>query len=141
MHKILTSLISRHQKKVRFLMAGGFNTIIGLSVYPALYILLSKFGFGYIEILIPAQIIAITFSFVTNKYFVFKTIGNLKAEYLKFIVFHGIYFFLNLIFLPFFVEIFGMSPILSQIIFSIFVIMLSYSWHTYITFKPPGRLF
>jgi putative flippase GtrA len=131
----MRQLVSRHEKKLRFLIAGGINTLIGLSVYPALYFLTSPLGAGYIQVLLWAQIICITFSFVTNKYFVFKTKGNIKKEYAKFFAFYAIYFAINLIFLPIMVEGLGISPIIAQTIFSIAIVISSYFWHNFITFR------
>lgn len=122
-------------KKIRFLVAGGINTIVGLSVYPLLYILFDPMGLGYLGVLIISQLICINFSFVSNKYFVFKTQGNLHAEYIKFSVFHGFYFLLNLMCLPALVEVFEMNPIIAQALFSVFIIISSYFWHNSVTFK------
>jgi putative flippase GtrA len=106
-----------------------------LAVYPILYILLNPFGVGYIKALILSQIICITFSFVSNKYFVFKSKGNIKREYPKFFAFYGIYFLLNLICLPTMVEVLNMNPMVAQTLFSIAIIVSSYFWHNTITFK------
>lgn len=130
------AFLSEHQKKIRFLIAGGINTAVGLAVYPILYVLLKPFGVGYIQALIFAQIICITFSFVSNKYFVFKTKGNTKKEYLKFFSFYGVYFLLNLFCLPLMVEVLNMNPMIAQTLFSIAIILSSYFWHNAITFKP-----
>ena len=131
----ITLVASDHEKKIRFLIVGGVNTIVGLSIYPLLFIALSPFGIGYLQVLILAQIPSVTFSFITNKYFVFRTKGNLKKEYLKFFTFYGFYFFLNMICLPIFVEILKINPIISQTLFSIAIIVTSYFWHNAITFK------
>lgn len=129
------AFLSKHQKKIRFLIAGGINTAVGLAVYPILYVLLNPFGVGYIRALIFSQIICITFSFVSNKYFVFKTKGNIKKEYPKFFAFYGIYFVLNLLCLPAMVEMLNMNPMIAQTLFSIAIIVSSYFWHNTITFK------
>lgn len=104
-------------------------------MYPILYLLLNPLGIGYIEVLIFSQIICITFSFVSNKYFVFQTKGNIKREYPKFFAFYGIYFVLNLICLPAMVELFAVNPMIAQTLFSIAIIASSYYWHSTITFK------
>uniref|UniRef100_B1XTF3 GtrA family protein n=1 Tax=Polynucleobacter necessarius subsp. necessarius (strain STIR1) TaxID=452638 RepID=B1XTF3_POLNS len=137
MRKALCSIIINHNKKLRFLIAGGVNTLIGLSVYPILYFFLEPIGFGYIEVLLIAQLICITFSFITSKYFVFKTKGNSHKEYIKFFIFYGFYGALNLLCLPFFVEVLKITPIISQALFSITIIVTSYFWHNFITFKQP----
>ena len=128
--------LARQSKKIRFLIAGGVNTMVGLSVYPLLYLLLVPIGLGYLGVLIISQLICITFSFVSNKYFVFKTQGNLNAEYTKFFVFHAFYFLLNLICLPVLVEVLEMKPIIAQTLFSVFIIVTSYFWYNLVTFKP-----
>lgn len=114
---------------------GGINTAVGLAVYPILYVLLKPFDVGYIKALIFSQIICITFSFISNKYFVFKTKGNIKNEYPKFFLFYGIYFVLNLLCLPAMVEVLNMNPMVAQTLFSIAIIVSSYFWHNSITFK------
>jgi putative flippase GtrA len=135
--KALHSIIINHNKKLRFLIAGGVNTLVGLSIYPILYLILEPIGVGYIKILLLAQVISITFSFITSKYFVFKTKGNSRKEYIKFFIFYGFYGALNLLCLPFFVEVLKITPIISQALFSIAIIVTSYFWHNFITFKQP----
>lgn len=124
-----------HQKKFRFLLAGIVNTAVGLAIYPALYLALHPNGLGYVEILVIAQVICVTFSFVSNKYFVFKSKGSLKKEYIKFFSFHGLYFLINLMALPALVEWMKLNPMIAQTIFSILIIVTSYFWHNLITFK------
>ena len=128
-----------HQKKIRFLIAGIVNTLVGLASYPLLYIMLNPLEFSYIVVLIISQLLCVTFSFVSNKCFVFKTKGNLSKEYLKFFLFHGFYFCINLIALPVMVEFLKLNPMVAQTIFSIFIIVTSYFWHSTITFKVSGE--
>lgn len=131
--------LRRHHKEIRFLIVGGVNTLVGLSVYPILYLTLKKFEIGYIQVLIISQIICITFSYFSNKYLVFKTKGNIKREYSKFFAFYGFYFLLNLIFLPIMVEVLNSNPMIAQAIFSIAIIVSSYFWHNAITFKSLNK--
>jgi putative flippase GtrA len=126
-----------HKKKFRFLMAGIVNTSVGLAMYPFLYLVLEPMGVGYVAVLVIAQVICITFSFWTNKYFVFKSKGDLRSEYIKFFSFHGLYFLINLIALPALVELVELNPMIAQAIFSIFIIVTSYFWHNAVTFKNP----
>lgn len=132
---ILIKLRLTHSKKIKFLVAGAINTLVGLTTYPLLYFFLSPLRFGYITILFVAQLFCISFSFVTNKYFVFKTKGNIKSEYSKFFTFHAIYFLINIIALPMMVEIFKLNPMVAQVIFSLLIIITSFYWHSYITFN------
>lgn len=135
MQNTLRTLFYRHERKVRFLIVGGINTLVGLSIYPILYTLLKPIGFSYVEVLFLAQAICITFAFFNYKYFVYKTKGGIKKEYIKFFMFYGLYFVLNLFFLPLMVEVIHINPIISQTFFSLAVTATSYFWHTLITFK------
>ena len=127
--------LNKHARKFRFLIVGALNTAVGLAVYPILYLLLPAADFGYMKILLISQFICITFSYMSNKYLVFKTSGNFKKEYVKFLTFHLSYLFINIMALPIMVESFSMNPMIAQTVFAVAVIITSYAWHTHITFK------
>jgi putative flippase GtrA len=124
----------QHQTKVRFLLAGAFNTALGLVTYPVLYLLMTPLRVHYLVILAISQAVCVTFAFLTNKFLVFRTSGNYLSEYGKFITFHLSYFLVNLVVLPILVEFFGMNPIWAQTLFAVLVIVSSYFWHSRITF-------
>ena len=123
-----------HETKVRFLLAGALNTVFGLAAYPAFYFLLAPLKLHYMLVLGITQIICIVFSYLTNKFLVFRTVANYLREGAKFALFHLSYFLVNLIALPLLVEIVGMSPVWGQTLFAIAVIVTSYFWHSNITF-------
>ena len=137
MRKKIQRVYIAHKKKFRFLLAGMVNSCVGLATYPLLYLVLEPMGVGYIAVLVIAQVVCITFSFWTNKYFVFKSKGDFRGEYVKFFSFHGLYFLINLIALPALVELIQLNPMIAQTIFSIFIIVTSYFWHNAVTFKTP----
>ncbi|MBI3441813.1 MAG: GtrA family protein [Proteobacteria bacterium] len=128
-------LADRHQTKVRFLVAGAFNTVVGLAVYPALYFLAAPLKFHYLTILAISQVVCIAFAFLTNKFLVFRTSGNYLRESGKFVTFHLSYFLVNLAALPALVEFAGMNPVWAQTLFAVLVIVTSYFWHSRITFS------
>lgn len=122
-------------KKTRFLAVGFLNTLVGLGTYPVLYMALTPLGYGYLVVLVITQFICTTFSFLTNKHFVFNTHGNYFFEYLRFLSFHIGHVALNFVCLPILVEMVGLSPIVAQLFFAVVVIVTSYFWHDKITFK------
>ena len=124
-----------HETKLRFLIVGGINTLFGVAIFPVLMITLEPLGWNYLSVLIVSNAIAINFSYMTNKYFVFQTKGGVFDEYVKFISFHGIYFIVNLIALPLIIYLSNMSPIWSQISFVLFTLVASFVWHSRITFS------
>jgi putative flippase GtrA len=132
-------LIRRHETKVRFLLAGALNTVVGLAAYPTLFFLLAPLKLHYMVVLGITQVTCIAFSFLTNKFLVFRTVGNYLRESGKFVLFHLSYFLVNLVALPLLVEIFGMSPVWGQTLFAVAVIVTSYFWHSNITFAPATK--
>lgn len=129
----------RHGRKVRFILAGALNTLVGLFAYPVLFFALKSFGVGYLYVLVISQVLCISFSYLTNKFFVFKTQGNYSREILKFISFHGIYFVINVVVLWVLVDQMRFSPVWSQLGFAGLVIITSYIWHSKITFMHRKR--
>jgi len=132
-------LADRHQVKLRFLVAGAFNTVLGVAIFPALYFLTAPLHLHYLAILGMSQAICITFAFLTNKFLVFRTSGNYLREYGKFITFHLTYLLVNLAALPALVEIAGMNPVWAQTLFAVLVIVSSYFWHSRVTFSIHKR--
>ena len=126
----------QHQVKIRFLLAGALNTVIGLGTFPALYYLLESRQLHYLVILTISQVLCICFAYLTNKFLVFKTRGNYVNEFSKFITFHLSYFAVNLIVLPLMVSGLDFNPVIAQSLFAIMVIVSSYFWHSRITFSP-----
>ena len=123
-----------HETKVRFLFAGAMNTVFGLAAYPTLFFLLAPLRLHYMVVLAITQVACVTFSYLTNKFLVFRTVGNYLRESGKFVLFHLSYFLVNLVVLPLLVEMFGMSPVWGQTLFAVAVIITSYFWHSNITF-------
>ena len=121
-------------EKIRFLVIGGLNTIVGLFTYPIVYLVADDFNFHYLQVLAISQFLCINFSFCMNKWFVFKTKNNYLKEYLKFCTFHSIHILINFGLLPILVEVFAIQPIIAQLSFSIIVIVSSYFWYSRITF-------
>jgi putative flippase GtrA len=123
-----------HQTKIRFLVVGLLNTAVGLAVYPLLYILTNPLKLHYLTILVVSQVICVSFSFLTSKFLVFRTSGNYLRESLKFLMFHSTLFMVNLVALPVMVEFGGMNPIWAQMLFTAILVVISYFWHSRITF-------
>jgi putative flippase GtrA len=131
----MLELARQHETKLRFIFAGGINTLFGLAAFPLLMWTFNSMSLHYLVILTIAQILSVVFSFLTNKFLVFRTAGNYVAEFGKFITFHAAYFVANLAALPILVELFGVPPIWGQFAFAGAVIISSYFWHSRITFQ------
>ena len=131
----LRLLLHAHETKFRFLAAGALNTLFGLGFYPLAYLLLAPLREHYILLLAIAQAPCVTFSFLTNKFLVFRTKGNIAREYLKFASYYSSLFALNLAALPALVELLRIHPVIAQTLFTVITIAVSYLWHSRITFS------
>ena len=67
---------------IRYLLAGGWNTVFGVGLYTAVYELWGTSG-NYLFWAVLVNILAITNAFLCYKFFVFRTKGNFLREYLK----------------------------------------------------------
>lgn len=130
----MTDLLQRHGEKVRYLVVGAWNTLFGYLAYAALYALLGH-RLNYMLVLVPAYVVSITNAYLCYKFLVFRTKGNYMREYFRFYLVYGTAFALNLVLLPFFVQVVGLSPIPAQIPVVALTVVLSYIGHKYFTFR------
>ena len=139
MRALTKKIYAQHALLIRFLMVGGVNTAVGIFCFPALYFFISTLRTHYLFLMVICQIICISFSYTTNKYFVFRTTGISFWEYLRFTFFYNIIFLINLIILPILVSYWKMNPAKIQLVINIFIAIGSYFWHNHITFSQSNR--
>jgi putative flippase GtrA len=75
-------------QKIRYLLIGVINTVFGYFVTVFFYYSLTNLVHT-LAILALAHIVAISFSFFTNKIVVFKTKKNWMSEYLRYFFVYG----------------------------------------------------
>ena len=128
----LRKLISNQQ--IRFLIVGGFNTVLGFLTFSLFQYLFGK-NIGYIGCLIFSFILVTTFSFYIYRTYVFTTKVPLITSYLKYQSINSVSLLVNLLLLPAIIIYFSLNPYISQAI-SIFIIsLLSYLGHRFYSFK------
>jgi putative flippase GtrA len=76
------------KRKIRYLLAGGWNTLFGYSTGVFLYYAFSSY-LHIIMIGLLANILAITMAYLTYKLFVFQTEGNWLREYFRSYLVYG----------------------------------------------------
>jgi len=124
------------ERPVRFLLAGGLNTLVGLSAYPLLLWISPWFHAHYLVALAIVQVLCLLFAFSTYKFGVFRTRNNIVSEFWKFSSYYLLNYAANWLALPLLVEVGKIPPIYAQFGFALCVIVGSYFWHSNITFKP-----
>ena len=133
---ILTEQISKHWVVIRYVIAGGYNTIFGFAVFSGLF-LLFEHQLHYIFIAILTQVIAITNAFLVYRYLIFKSSGNIIHEYLKTYLVYAVSGVLSILLLALLVELAGLHPILGQFLVIVATVIVSYFGHSRFTFKQP----
>ena len=123
------------EKKKRYLIIGLINTIFGYFIGILNYILFYKIiGIFFLSLL--NNIVSITFSFLTYKYFVFKTNNNyILKEYFKSYIVYGISFLFSTLMLWYSLEIIFLNIYIAQFLAIIATIVFSYIGHNYFTFR------
>ncbi len=123
-----------YSHKFRYLIAGGANTIFGYLVGLLLYTLFID-RFHIITIGIIANIISISFAFLSYKLFVFRTNGNWLQEYIKCYLVYGGTAIASIFLIWYFVDYLGVRFWVSQIIITLGIIVISFFTHKSFTFK------
>lgn len=132
-------------EKLRFLLVGGFNTVFAWSVLASL-----DWGFGKLNesagwnfpkiwvanaALIVQYAITINVSFITMRYYVFRSHGKFWQEWAKA---WSVYIFLYLINAPamsFLMWAFGLAAWQAQGLYLIFSTILTFLLHKYYSFR------
>lgn len=120
--------------KFRYLAIGAWNTLAGYAIFAGLYLALSKY-IGYIVIAVLSHMIAVTQSFTTQRWIVFRSAGNIWAEYMRFHIAHLGSLAMGLVGLSLAVEILRIPPLIAQAMITALIVIASYFIHQYFTFR------
>jgi len=118
-------------KKLRFILSGVFCTITSFFYFPCFYYLTNE---QFLVSYISGTFLSFLVSFLTQKYYVFKSTGKFIIEYIKY-VFNAIVIIIISGFILKILIIYTDQPLISNIIVSCFNAIPSYFLHSYITFK------
>jgi putative flippase GtrA len=122
------------KQKIRYLLAGAWNTIFGYTLGVFAYLSLGD-HMHIIFISILVNIIAITMSFLSYKLFVFKTPGKWFMEYLKIYLVYGGTALIGTFLLWGFVDYFKISIWISQGLVLGLLFIISFILNKNFTFK------
>lgn len=127
-------LFLKHQRKINYLLVGGWNTLFGYGVFVALYVLF-RAQVHYMLIWLATTVLSITNAYLGYKTFVFKTRGNYLKEYFRFYAVYSGGMALSLIFLPIGVEWLKLSPPIAQGGLMFLNVGFSYFGHKHFSFR------
>lgn len=120
--------------KVRFLVAGAWNTIFGYVCAVSLYYFFGGF-LNIIVIGVISNILSISMSFITYKVFVFRTRGNWIKEYLRTYLVYGVSSLIGIFILYVGVDFLKLAFWFVQGFAIILVTLITYFSHSRFTFK------
>lgn len=135
----MEEIYKKHGQKIAYILAGVWNTLFGYLIFVVLYSLLHQ-TFHYTVILVLSYIICITNAFLSYKFIVFKTKGNLLREYLRFYVVYGASFIVNIALMLIIVEFLKVRPIPAQSVILFFMTLVSYLGHKHYSFGKPAEI-
>ena len=121
-------------RKIRYLLAGGWNTLFGYSTGVVLYYAFSRY-LHITVIALLANILAITMAYLTYKLFVFQTQGNWLSEYFRSYLVYGGMALLGIGFLWVMVDGLNIPFWLAQGLVVVATVIISYFSHSRFTFK------
>ncbi len=119
-------------QKIRFLLVGGFNTVIS---YLLFLLLFEGCRINYNPALIIQYIISINLSIFTMRFFVFESRGNFIHEYFKAWGAYLLLLLLNLLWLNLTDIFLKVYPAASQLVYVILVTILTYIIHKHFSFR------
>lgn len=124
-------------RELRYLIVGGFNTLVGYGLGVGLYTWLSPM-LHILVIGIIGNVLAISVSFTTYKLFVFRTHGRWLSEYARSYVVYGAMGLVGILLLWGMVDGLGLSIWLAQGLAILITVAVSYIGHAKFTFHRQG---
>jgi putative flippase GtrA len=121
-------------ERVRFVIAGGINTLVGYSLFALLQFAIGHLT-GYIATLLISHVLASIVAFNLYRHFVFSVTGNSVVDFLRFQTVYILPLAINLAVLPVLVELLHWNVYLAQAIVVIVSTTISYLGHKFFSFR------
>lgn len=138
----MRALISRlyHDQRVRFLVVGGVNTVVGYGLFVIFdNLVFEHIPFGYLLSLIVSYAVAIGLAFFLYRRFVFKVHGRVFGDLIRFIGVYAVAIGINVVALPLLVELVRLPPFLAQAIILVVTTLVSFFGHKKVSFYRPDE--
>lgn len=142
MKQILDNLWLNHQKKIRFLLVGVWNTLFGLLVFIACDYLFERLFspryVAYMSAAVLSNILAIINAYIFHKHISFQSTVRGRGIIIEFARFFTTYLFsmvLGLILLPASVELLGIEPKIAAALLIPVTVIISYFGHSRFSFR------
>ena len=138
----IIGLLGIHRVKIKFVLVGLWNTVFGYAVFVSLDFLFTPFFekryAAYMLAAVLSNILAILNAYIFHKLVTFRSPIRGLAIIPEFIRFFSMYlfsFFLGLVLLPVFVELFHLDPKIAGALFIPITTIISYLGHSRFSFR------
>ena len=138
MRKVLARLLE--DERVRFLIFGGINTVIGYGLFALFELFLGKY-IGYLGSLYVSYALATILAFYLHRRFTFRasTSGKVVVDFLRFQSVYLVSLLVNTAALPLLVEWFGLKPLVAQAVIVVITTAISYVGHKWFSFRRKAQ--
>jgi putative flippase GtrA len=123
-------------ERVRFLLVGGTNTVVGYGLFALLELTIGQ-RVGYLVSLYLSYAIAVAVAFVLHRRFTFRVTGsgNVLLDFVRFASVYVVTLAINTVALPLLVELGGLVPLVAQAIVVVVTTAVSYFGHKFFSFR------
>lgn len=129
MWNFVRRLWAHHQ--IRYLIVAGTTSLAYLGLVATGLAL----GLHYMVAILIAQVITIACAFPAYRTLVFESRGNIAADFVRFLSVWASGAIAGVVGTPFLVEVFGMDPLIAQVLAIIIVAVASYLGHRFFSFR------
>lgn len=130
---LAVALWARHQ--IRYLVVAGFTS---LGYIALVAIGLRIIGWHYMMAILAAQVVTIFCAFPAYRSLVFESGGRVWADFVRFLSVWASGAVAGIVGTPFLVEVFGMDPLVAQVLAIVVIAVASYLGHRFFSFRHRG---
>lgn len=134
--KKLLDLLKKYSEIISYLIVGALTTMVSIIVY---WIFTKLFQVNYMISNIISWIMSVSFAYITNKKFVFKSKCDNKKDVLieiyQFFKYRLFSLIIDVLLMYVFVEVFSIDDMISKIIVQVIIIALNYIFSKLFVFK------
>lgn len=123
------TLWSHHE--IRYLLVAG-TTSAGYLLLVSLGLLA---GWHYMIAILAAQVVTIAAAFPAYRTLVFESQGTVKRDFVRFLSVWSSGAIAGVVATPFLVEVFGMKPLVAQVLAIVVIAVASYLGHRFFSFR------
>jgi putative flippase GtrA len=132
--RLVPGPLQRYREQLLYLAFGAWNTVFGYGVWALLQTLLHAYV-NYLVIIVLSYPFAIANAYLCYRYIVFRSHGRIVTEVPRFSSVYLLTLAANLVALPLLLRVLPVGIYLTQALFTIVVVIVSYLGHKFFSFR------